>query len=306
MQIEYFRYIVTAAECGTISEAAERLHLAQTTLSAAIRNVESLWGITIFERTHRGVLLTTEGELFVAHSKELLSQYEQMQRLMKNNHPKTLHLAAHYLASDRYSVEIARAFKRVCSTTSLRIVEISRRKMLRSLSTGEFRYGIGYAYLPEANLFIRAAEDQGLICEILATDSRYLYAAQDSYLAKLPKVELRDLEHAHFAITEQGMAEFERSSLRETVKNYTVFSNIHLARQAIEQGDMCAFYLSDDQPQDWFNRGTTIQKLSLPEQYKEQAQHILLYRAGNSLRATEQQLLQCVREAFSNIAGEVE
>lgn len=298
MQIEYFRYIVMTAKCDTITEAAERLHLSQTTLSAAIKNVEVTWGITIFERTRRGVNLTPEGEVFVAHSQKLLNQYEEMQRLMKNSHRKTLHLAAHHLASDRYSVEIARKFNQVCMSTSLRIVEISRRKILRSVATGEYRYGIGYSYLPEVDLFLRTAESEGIKCEFLSTDTRYLYVGQDSYLAQLPKIEMGDLENAHFAITEQGMAEFERSGLRKSVKNYTVFSNIHLARQAIEQGDMCAFYLSDDTPEDWFNRGTTIKKLAMPEQEKEQAQHFLLYRADRPLTKNEQMLLHCVREVF--------
>lgn len=299
MQIDYFRYVVTTAKCDTITEAAGRLHLSQTTLSAAIKNVEATWGITIFERTRRGVNLTQEGELFVEHAQKLLNQYEEMQRLMKNSHRKTLHLAAHHLASDRYSVEIARKFNLISKTTSLRIVEISRRKILRSIATGEYRYGIGYAYMHEVESFLRTAESQGVTCEFLSTDTRYLYVGENSHLAKLPKIEMEDLETVHFAITEQGMTEFERSGFQKLVKNYTVFSNIHLARQAIEHGDMCAFYLSDDAPQDWFNRGTTIKKLAMPKQNIEQAQHFLLYREDKPLSQTEQTLLSCIREIFA-------
>lgn len=298
MQIEYFHYVVTTAKCDTITEAAGRLHLSQTTLSAAIKNVETAWGITIFARTRRGISLTPEGEQFVSLARQLLEQYEELQGLAKNMRLESLYLAAHHLASDRYSIEIAKRFNGMSKSAALHIVEISRRKILRSIATEEYRYGIGYAYLPEIDAFLHTAENAGVKCERLSTDTRYLYVGKDAGLAKLPRIEMRDLRNAHFAITEQGMAEFERSGLQRSVKNYTVFSSIHLARQAVEQGGMCAFYLSDDAPEDWFNRGTTIRKLAMPEQEKEQAQHFLLYRADRPLTKNEQLLLRCVREVF--------
>ena len=49
--LRQLQYIVTAAETGNITEAANRLFLSQPSLTAAIREVEGEYGITIFARS---------------------------------------------------------------------------------------------------------------------------------------------------------------------------------------------------------------------------------------------------------------
>lgn len=64
MTLTQLKYIVETAEAGTISRAAEKLYISQPSLTAAIRELEHEFGITIFQRTNKGILLTSEGENF--------------------------------------------------------------------------------------------------------------------------------------------------------------------------------------------------------------------------------------------------
>ena len=64
MKLTQLKYIVEVAETGTISKAAENLYLSQPSLTAAIKELESEFDITIFSRTNKGVVLTKEGEEF--------------------------------------------------------------------------------------------------------------------------------------------------------------------------------------------------------------------------------------------------
>jgi len=62
MTLQQLRYLVTVAECGNITEAAEKLFVSQPSLSVAIHNLEKEMGLVAFERSSKGVVVTRDGE----------------------------------------------------------------------------------------------------------------------------------------------------------------------------------------------------------------------------------------------------
>jgi LysR family hca operon transcriptional activator len=66
------RYVVAVAEELHFSRAAEKLHVAQPSLSKQIRDLEEEIGIRLFDRTKRDVHLTQAGMAFVVEAKEAL------------------------------------------------------------------------------------------------------------------------------------------------------------------------------------------------------------------------------------------
>ena len=79
MTLMQLKYIVTVAETGTISKAAENLYIAQPSLTAAIKELEAEFGITIFSRTNKGVILTAEGEEFLGYARQVFSHTSLME-----------------------------------------------------------------------------------------------------------------------------------------------------------------------------------------------------------------------------------
>ena len=65
-ELRLIRYFVAVAQEGNVTRAAERLHVAQPSLSAAVRQLEAQLGVDLLERTGRGVALTPAGELLLA------------------------------------------------------------------------------------------------------------------------------------------------------------------------------------------------------------------------------------------------
>ncbi len=65
VNILHMRYAVEVARAGSISRASETLYMNQPNLSRAIRDLEGTLGITLFERTARGMVPTSEGEVFL-------------------------------------------------------------------------------------------------------------------------------------------------------------------------------------------------------------------------------------------------
>ena len=72
------RYFAAVARHGSIREAAEELHVAQSALSRQIQKLEQDFGVPLFQRHARGVELTSAGEIFLRHARSSLRQTERV------------------------------------------------------------------------------------------------------------------------------------------------------------------------------------------------------------------------------------
>lgn len=72
------RYFAAVARRGSIREAAEELHVAQSALSRQIQKLEQDFGVPLFQRHARGVELTSAGEIFLRHARSSLRQLERV------------------------------------------------------------------------------------------------------------------------------------------------------------------------------------------------------------------------------------
>ena len=74
MTLQQLKYVITVAETGTITEAADRLYLSQPSLTNAIHELEKEMNIQIFHRTNKGISLSKEGEDFLGYARQVLEQ----------------------------------------------------------------------------------------------------------------------------------------------------------------------------------------------------------------------------------------
>lgn len=84
MTMEQIDFFLMTVRCDTFLEAAENLHIAQSTLSKQIQKLESELNLTLFDRTRRQAVLTPAGELFCQEASELSRQYHQMLQKMRH------------------------------------------------------------------------------------------------------------------------------------------------------------------------------------------------------------------------------
>jgi DNA-binding transcriptional LysR family regulator len=84
MNIQDVKYIVAIAEAGSIGKAADKLLIAQPSLSKCIQKVEREYDITLFTRVKGvSVKLTPEGELFLGMAREMLLSHMRFQAQLR-------------------------------------------------------------------------------------------------------------------------------------------------------------------------------------------------------------------------------
>ena len=74
MTLQQLKYAITAAETGTITEAANKLNISQPSLTNAIHELEKEMNIIIFNRTNKGISISKEGEDFLGYARQVLEQ----------------------------------------------------------------------------------------------------------------------------------------------------------------------------------------------------------------------------------------
>lgn len=181
VNFELYKIFYTVAKCGSLTRAAEELHLSQPNVSHAIRQLEMLLGTKLFTRRHKGVELSPMGgELIfgnVENAVRLLNEAEEMLAELKKNATGTLRIGAsdtifQYILSDRivaYSLKYPQVVIELISDVTPNTIEALKSD----------RCDIGFLNLP-------IAPDNGIVI----TDSiKYL---NDIFIAGKRFEELKD------------------------------------------------------------------------------------------------------------------
>ncbi|MET0600152.1 MAG: LysR family transcriptional regulator [Mesorhizobium sp.] len=87
--IRQLQYFVAVAEQGTVSRAAQNLSISQSSVTEAIKELESDLGVALFERHPRGLTITHRGHQFLRHATKILAEVSDARRAFFGDPPAT-------------------------------------------------------------------------------------------------------------------------------------------------------------------------------------------------------------------------
>lgn len=183
------RYFVIVAEHGSMTAAADRLHIAQSAVSTAISNLEHELRVQLFIRHRaRGLTLTSAGERLLHQSRDLLTRARDVEAEARGSGgsltgPVTIGcfvtLAPYYLPA------LVAACDSHYPGIELNVVEAEAEQLHQSLRTG----GIDFALIYD----LGAPTDADLHRETIAHAPAYVIVSADHRLADRTAVDLADL-----------------------------------------------------------------------------------------------------------------
>ena len=78
MDIRQLEYLVAIEEEGTVSKAAEKLHMTQPAVTRSVQRLEEELGCTFFDRTKNSVVLNDDGRVVISYAKNVLREASAM------------------------------------------------------------------------------------------------------------------------------------------------------------------------------------------------------------------------------------
>ena len=194
MTLQQLTYLVTVAECGNITDAAERLFLSQPSLSAAIHNLEKEMGVTAFVRSNKGVTVTQEGEELLSFARMLLEQADIMQEhfgVGKKRVPKFCVSCQHYSFAVNAFVEVVKEYDADQYGFILR--ETQTGEIIDDVASGKSELGL--LYLSESNetVLSKLLRKSELVFEELFTAAPHVFINKDHPLADRKCITLEEL-----------------------------------------------------------------------------------------------------------------
>jgi DNA-binding transcriptional LysR family regulator len=209
MELRHMRYFVAVAEALSFTKAAEKLRLAQPSLTRQIRNLETEIGVKLLDRSNNRVALTEEGLLFLADSKKLLAMCaESVAAVQRMNRGGSSGLNIGYVANIHYGLLPATlgAFRKLSPGVALNLFDMTSAEQFLALESRKIDLGF---------VGIRPAlSGHQLSSEGVAHDSMLVAVASRHALANKPKVKLADLASQFFI----GMSAKTHPGAREWLK----------------------------------------------------------------------------------------
>ena len=164
MNTMHFKYAVEVERTRSITQAAENLFMAQPNLSKAIKELEDTLGITIFERTPKGVTPTPKGAEFLGYAKNVLEQLDRMEQLYM---PENADRQRFRISIPRGSY-ISHAFTRFVAELDadkeidVNVQETNSMQTIANVADGQFDLGIIRYQIDYENYFLDYLEEKSL------------------------------------------------------------------------------------------------------------------------------------------------
>ncbi|AIQ12305.1 LysR family transcriptional regulator [Paenibacillus durus] len=205
MTLQQLKYVIEVAGRGSMNEAAKRLFISQPSLSNTIRDLEDEIGITIFERTNKGISLTKEGAEFLSYARQVVEQAELLENRYLGAKPSPQHFSVstqHYAFAVNAFVNLVREHGQEEYELALR--ETKTYEIIQDVKT--LRSEIGILYLNEFNAKVmgRLLKDAGLVFNSLFTAKPHIFISIHNPLAKQSIVTIDQLHEYPYLSFEQG------------------------------------------------------------------------------------------------------
>lgn len=140
LEIRHLRSLIALADCGTLSRAAERVHLTQSALSHQLRWLESHYQTPVVVRSARGLKLTPAGERLVQLGRDLVANVQAAERdvaALSKKPPDSLRIALECHTCFDWLLPVMHVFRRDWPTVQLDLVSGFHSNPLELLQDGD-------------------------------------------------------------------------------------------------------------------------------------------------------------------------
>jgi len=204
MTLQQLKYVITVAEEGSISKAANKLFISQPSLTNQIHEIENEYNITIFTRTNKGIIVSQDGEVFLGYARQVLEQSNLLDERYKSKAPKILFSIScqHYSFAVNAFADLIKKFD--SNTYDFSIRETKTYEIIDDVSKLKSEVGILYINDYNKNIILKLLEENNLEYKLLFRAKPHIFTSSNNPLAMKNSVTLEDLKDYPYLSFEQG------------------------------------------------------------------------------------------------------
>ena len=295
MNILHMKYAVEVARLGSLNKAAEALLIAQPNISRSIKELEADLGISIFNRSAKGMELTPEGEEFINYAQSILKQIDEVEMVYKQSSPK----------KQKFSISVPRAcyisdafaeFSKCLSDTPAEIFykETNSQRTINNVLNRDYKLGI-IRYAENYDKYFKAMlEEKGLSYEMVAEFTYVLIMSRDNPLSEKDEITFDDLvpyieiAHADPYVPSLPLAKVVKDELPDNIdRRIFIFERASQFDLLSENPD--TFMWVSPASQKVLDRYGLVQKKCVDN--KKVYKDVLIYRDGYKLTKLDKQFI---------------
>lgn len=143
--LHHFRLVDTINKEGTLTKAAESLHLTQSALSHQLKELEREMGVEVFQRQGKRLLLSEQGDRFLQSAKKILAEIRSLEEDIsnfKNGQVGKLSISMQSYTSYHWLPAIIKDFRSRWPDINIQIVAEATQRPLEYLLRGDIDLGI--------------------------------------------------------------------------------------------------------------------------------------------------------------------
>ena len=191
MKLQQLEYVIAIAQDGSITKAAKRLYQAQPNISIALKELEESIGIQIFNRTPNGMILTPEGEVFLARARNVVEEIHSLENDYKDRVDGSLSFKAEVSRSAYATSIIGKTinnFIKDRGNINIHLSETDTLRVVEDVCTGKFDIGVTRIPASYINMIDDRISNRGVEKKVIVEYSMKLLMRADHPLAKYEDV----------------------------------------------------------------------------------------------------------------------
>lgn len=235
MELTQLLQFKTIAECKTMTEAAEKLHISQPALSSGLKKLEEELGVQLFERKKNKISLNKAGEMAFTYACAILGQAEEMKNAFRQYAKENNVLSFGYcdLGPMRFSVPLLqKAYPDINISAEILADDTNA---LNNLLARKY----------DAVITLKKLEHQDIISVPFAKEELMLSVQKDDPLAKETSVCLHNYSNRDIAVYRiYGAYEHKIKnflSRLENLPNVVIYTDYFVFRQMLEHKKVLTF-----------------------------------------------------------------
>lgn len=196
MNFLHMKYAVAVAETNSINKTAEQLLVGAPALSRAIKELENSLGVTLFDRSAKGMFPTPDGELFVRYAKNVLKQIDGIEAIFREGSVAKQHFSISVPRASYVAAAFAEFTKRIDPKSEIELFyrETNAYRVIKNILQEDYKLGI-LRYSEQYDGYYKAMmREKGLVSELI-TEFRYrLVMSRECPLNRMENITFDDLE----------------------------------------------------------------------------------------------------------------